>query len=60
MKKPLSLFRIGGLVTVLICMLGVILVRFHNVFLDVFCVCVDLAALAIFVRVKCRPAGSRR
>ena len=60
MKKQLSPGRIGGLVTVLISVLGVMLVRFHSVFLDVFCVCVALAALAISVRVQCRPAGSRR
>lgn len=60
MKKQLSPGRIGGITTVFICVVGVMLVRFHNVFLDVFCGCVALASLAISATMQRCYAGSRR
>ncbi len=60
MKERLSPGRIGGLITVFICLVGVMLSRFHNVFLDVFCGCVALASLAISATMQRRHAESRR
>jgi len=60
MKKQLSPGLIGGLNTVFICMFGVMLVRFHNAFLDAIWVCVALASLAISATLQRRHSGCRR
>jgi hypothetical protein len=60
MKKQWSPGRVGGLITVFICLVGVMLGRLHNVYLDVFCGCVALASLAISAAMQRRHAGFRR
>lgn len=59
MKKQLNVSRIGGLVTLFICMVGLIRTHFHNVFLDILFVCVALASLVFSAMMRRRYTGSR-
>jgi hypothetical protein len=60
MKKRLYTRRIGGFIIVLICLFGILLLRFHNVYLGIFCLFVDLASFTIYAIMLRRHAGSGR
>lgn len=60
MKKQFSPGRLGGLITIFICILGVMVVHYHNVIVDIFCACLAVASLAIAATMQRRHAGFRR
>lgn len=60
MNKRSYARRIGGLVTVWICLFGILLTRYHNIYVDILCGCVALATFTIFAAMRCRRAGPER